>query len=562
MHNWTKCIVTTLLVAGCSPGGSVPERRVRQSTSVPSQPGNTPGGIVFGTSAGGGPCVEVVRPTSQFPRLTRAQYDNTVFDLLGVGGQPSQMLPPDSAGSVDQRAWEGYKAAAAAVAGQVMADPASRAKAIPCSPAGDGSACARQLIETVGRRAFRRPLTPAEIARFEMLHARRAELTPTGSFDDVAQLIIQAFLVSPSFLTRAEVAEVPAGQYIALSGYEIASRLSYMIWGTMPDEPLFAAAQAGTLSTPQGIMEHAQRLLADPRARATVRGFHESYLHMGDGTRWTNLQRDSALYPAFNPALVPLLAEETSRFVDHVVFDRKGSFADLITTPVAFVNAALAPLYGLNPANFGPQMTKVDLDPALRAGLLTRVGFLTAYALYNRPSPILRGAFIQKDVLCAPIGSPPPEAESTPLPPVGMTNRERTDAQTAAPLCAGCHHTLINPTGFAMEAYDAIGAIQTNEKDTRAPINSTAMVQVGASSTQVSGPVSLMKAIADAPEARHCYAKKWMQFAFAQPVNDQQACAVDTLAGRLGQAGYSVLDLVADLTQLQSFRYRALEVAP
>lgn len=277
-----------------------------------------------------------------------------------------------------------------------MADPAARAKAVPCAPAGDGSACARQLIETLGRRAFRRPLTGADMARFETLFTRRAELTPTGSFNDVAQLIIQAFLVSPSFLTRAEIAEVPAGQYLALNSYEIASRLSYMIWGSMPDEPLFAAAHACTLSTPQGIMEHARRLLADPKAHGTVRAFHESYLHMGDGTRWTSMQRDPALYPAFNPALIPLLSEETTRFVDHMVFDRRGSFADLITAPVAFVNAALAPMYGLNPANFGPQLTKVDLDPASRAGLLTRAGFLTAYALYNRSSPILRGAYIQK----------------------------------------------------------------------------------------------------------------------------------------------------------------------
>ena len=563
MPNWTKCVVASLLVAGCATGDEDSGPR-RNNKNIPVVSGGAPGAA--GPAAPGGvagACTEAVRPTSQLPRLTRVQYDNTVQDLLGVGGHPSAMLPPDSAGSVDKRAWDGYKAAAAAVAAQVIADPSARAKAIPCAPAGDGSACARQLIDGLGRRAFRRPMTPEDTARFDVLYARRAELTATGSFNDAAQLIIQAFLLSPSFLMRAEIAEAPAGQYFALSGYEIASRLSYMIWGTMPDEPLFAAAASGMLVTDKGILEHARRMLTDPRARATVRAFHETYLHMGDGTRWTNMQRDPALYPAFKPALIPLLSEETTRFVDYVVNDRRGTLSDLLTTPVAFVNAALAPLYGLNAASFGQQLTKVDLDPATRAGLLTRAGFLTAYALYNRPSPILRGAFIQKEVLCTPIGSPPPNAESTPLPTAGLaTNRERTDAQTSAPACAGCHHTFINPTGFAMEAYDAIGAIQTAERDTRAPINSASNVQIGSMTMPVTGPVSLMKAIAAAPETRQCYAKKWLEFAFAQPVTPQQSCTVSTLAERLGQSGYAIVDLMADLTQLQSFRYRALEVGP
>src|SRR5690606_27369467 len=142
-------------------------------------------------------CVPGVPGTTQLPRLTRAQYDNTVFDLLGVDSNPSTMLAPDSTGSVDQRAWDGYKLAASTVAEQVMADASLKAAAIPCTPEGDGAACATELIDTLGRRAFRRPLVEEERTRFAKLIERRAEITPTGSFDELAQLLIEVFLLSP-----------------------------------------------------------------------------------------------------------------------------------------------------------------------------------------------------------------------------------------------------------------------------------------------------------------------------------------------------------------------------
>jgi hypothetical protein len=203
----------------------------------------------------------------------------------------------------------------------------------------------------------------------------------------------------------------------------------------------------------------------------------------------------------------------------------------------------------------------VNLDPATRSGVFTRAGFLTAYALYNRPSAILRGAFLQKEVLCTELGSPPANAESTPLPTAGLaTNRERTDAQTASGECAGCHHNYINPTGFAMEAYDAIGAFQTTEKDTGAQITTVSTVPVGQTLVDVTGPVDLMKAIAASPEAKACYAKHWVEFAYERPLAEEDRCTVENMAAKLTQADYKVINLVADLTQSQSFRNRATEV--
>jgi hypothetical protein len=506
-------------------------------------------------------CSEGVPATSQLPRLTGAQYDATVFDLFGLASQPSQLLAPDSVGSVDQRAWNGYKAAAEAVSAQVMADPTARAKAIPCDPVANEAGCVKQMIETLGQRTFRRPLTAAEVTRFETIYSKRAEVTEAGTFDQVAELIVRSFLISPSFLTRAETTPATPGTSAALNGYEVASRLSFMLWGSMPDDALLAAAAGGALATPAGILEQANRLLADPKARTRVGSFHERYARMGTGTRWAAIQRDPGLYPLFAESMVPVLSDETRRIFDFITFEQRGTFSDLLTTPVAFVNKALAPIYGLDPAAYGDALTQVNLDPATRSGVFTRAGFLTAYALYNRPSAILRGAFLQKEVLCTELGSPPANAESTPLPTAGLaTNRERTDAQTASGECAGCHHNYINPTGFAMEAYDAIGAFQTTEKDTGAQITTVSTVPVGHTLVDVTGPVDLMKAIAASPEAKACYAKHWVEFAYERPLAEEDRCTVENMAAKLTQADYKVINLVADLTQSQSFRNRATEV--
>jgi hypothetical protein len=481
-----------------------------------------------------------------------------VYDLLGVEGS-SSMLAPDTE-SVDQRAWDGYTAAAKSIAAQVMADATARSRFVTCAPEGDGAACAAQIIQGFGQRAFRRPLADAEVARFTKLFTDRAAITASGSFDETAELILRAFLLSPTFLLRAETAELPVGQHLALSGYEVASRLSYMLLDTMPDSALFEAAAQNALSTPEQIRAQAVRLLEqDPRARNKVTAFHEHYMHKGPGTRWAEYQRDTDLFPAFGPELVSLLSQETDRFFDHIVFGG-GSFRDLVTSPVAFVNASLAPLYGLDPAQYGSDLVQVTLDAAARPGVFTRAGFLASHSLVNRPSPILRGAFLQKHVLCASVGSPPPGAEGTPLPEVSPTasNRERVSAQTASAECATCHHGIINPTGFALEGFDALGGHQATDPFSNAAVDTSASVIVGAKTVDVSGPAQLFEAIASSPEANLCYARSWVQAAYARALTSEDSCVAEALATKLTAGGYRILDLIADLTLAESFRHRAV----
>jgi hypothetical protein len=579
MNTWTRTLVVGVaLLAGCE--GSIGMNGTGAGASSGSGTGNTTGagtgtGNTVGTgsgnttgTAGSGVlpppvdptvCTPGVPATSQIPRLTRAEYDKTTRDLLGLDVQPSSMLAPDTLGSVDQRAWDGFKTAAASLASQVLSTPAAKAKVLPCTT--DNATCIQQFITAFGQKAFRRPLTTAEVARFQALYTNRATITPAGTFDQAVQLIIRAFLQSPSFLSRAEVSEAaPDGNSYALDSWEMASRLSYTLWGTMPDDMLFTAAQAGQLTTQAQVLQQAQRMLMDPKARAKVAEFHQMYALQGDATRWSEAAHDPALFPAFKTSMVPALTDEAKKFFDYITFDLKGTFQDLMTKPVAFVNKDLAPIYGLSAASYGTDLTMANLEPTQRAGVFTHAGFLASYSSYNRTSPILRGAFIEKQVLCRQIGAPPDGAVNTPLPATGSTNREMVTAQTSGGSCVGCHAPVVNPPGFALEAYDSIGTWQTTEKTGGAAIDSTADVAIGSKTVHVTGPVDLMTQIANSPEGQNCYAQRLVTFAYERSLTNQDVCTVQMLAGKMNTSGYNILALLTDLTQTQTFRYRAKEL--
>ena len=476
--------------------------------------------------------------------------------------QPSSMLAPDTLGSVDQRAWDGFKAAADSLAPQVLSNATAKAKVLPCTT--DNATCINQFVTAFGQKAFRRPLTTAEVSKFTALYTNRATLTPTGTFNDAVTLIIKAMLMSPSFITRAETSTAtPDGNSYALSSWEMASRLSYTLWGTMPDDMLFTAAQQNKLLAQTDILAQAQRMLQDTKARAKVAEFHAAYALQGDATRWSEAAHDPQLFPAFKTTMVPTLSSEAAKFFDYITFDLKGTFQDLITKPVAFVDKDLAPIYGLTSTSTTLQM--VNLDATQRAGVFTHAGFLASYSSYNRTSPILRGAFLEKQVLCRTIPAPPPDAAGTPLPAASAdlnTNRKQVAAQTevAGSACAGCHAPFVNPAGFALEAYDSIGQWQTTEKGTGAAIDSTADVAIGAQTAHVTGPVDFMAKIAASPEAQNCYAQRLVTFAYERTLTNQDVCTVQQLAGKMNTSGYNIISLLTDLTQTQSFRYRVKEL--
>jgi hypothetical protein len=510
------------------------------------------------------PCSAGIAPTSQVRRLTNEQYDRTVRDLVGVtalaefgNAAPSSLLAPDHSGNLTDADWEGYMLAGEAIAAQVMADAGLRSRFIGCTPTGDGSACLRDTVVAFGRRAFRRPLSDADIARFDAIIAAGAEITETGAAEEVAEVLLNTFLVSPSFIQRSELStEADADGNFPLSAHELAARLSYTLWGSMPDVILNRAADAGEITSLEQIRAQAERMLTEPRAREQVDAFHQDYLMMRGGAYWDDVQKDTSLYPLFTAGVASVLKQETLRFFDAVVFDEGGSFQDLFSSEIGFVNADTALLYGLDPAQFGAELEPVTLDPDQRPGFLTRVGFLSAFSHYESTAPILRGVFVTSRVLGIDLGADP----SAGLPPPAddfLTNRQQTEAVTSPPACAGCH-TYINPPGFVLEAYDTTGRWQTLDP-MGGPIDTTADVHIDGASVTVESPADLMSRLAASEDAQLAYVRRWIGHAYERPVHALDSCIEQELALELRDPEYSILSLLSDLTQSDSFRVRALE---
>lgn len=518
------------------------------------------GGSVEVGTGGSDPssCVPGVPESSQIPRLKNREYDNIVRDLLGVtdlaganGEPPSSLLNTDSLGPMNNYMWQAYLTAAEMIASEVMSGP-NRSKFIACDPATPG--CLTDTITTFGRRAFRRPLTSEEVARFEAL----GDTDPPGTAEEVAETTLLAFLVSPSFLQINELSEEKEGDHFKLTGHEVATRLSLMIWGSIPDDELNQAADDDALATKEQILAQAERMFAiREKAGPQIAEFHRNYLALNDEAgHWFKVRPDPELYPLYSLEADPAMQAEIDLFFEEVAYSG-GSFADLFLSNVGFVNQDTAALYGLDPGGYGPEMEKVELDQQQRPGFLTRLAFLSSHAHADSTSPILRGAFIAKNI----IGTdqeliPDPNALTTP-PPEGVftTEREYVTALTDKPACKGCHHVYVNPPGFVLEAFDAAGSWQTTDPRGGA-IDATADVVFGAETKTISTPLELMEEIAGRDFTRRSYTEKIVAAATGRLPNANDACLVDQLNLNLTTDGYSILDLFADITQAESFRLR------
>ncbi|WP_437569835.1 DUF1592 domain-containing protein [Sorangium sp. So ce542] len=508
-------------------------------------------------------CIPGLPATSQLPRLLNRQYDNTVRDLLGVtrvgaeGKRPSELLVGDFDGAMTPDAWRIYQDVAAAIAKDVMAGP-NKSKFISCDPAASG--CLTQTIQTFGRKAFRRPLTAEEVARFEKL----GQTTPPGTPDEVAETTLFAFLVSPSFLMLPELTTTPAssGEGIQLSSYEVATRLSYLLWGSAPDDALNAAADSDELQTKEQILAQAQRMIAvREKTGPLVSAFHRNWAQMdNDLAHWWKGDHDTDTYPLYDPAAKPSWQAELDAFFEEVAFSG-GSFKDVLLSNVAFVNKDNAELYGLDPEMYGTELTKVELDANERPGFLTRVGFLSSYSSYDATSPILRGAFIATYLLGVNPGPPLPGATMLTVDGQFDTQRAYVEALTKPESCKGCH-AVVNPPGFVMEGFDGIGKMQT--MDPRGGVIdasvTTNTIDFGDGNVkEITSPFELMQEIAQIQKAKQLYAQAWVSYAFGRLPNGKDKCVVDNLEVKLSESGYSVLDLMADLTQADSFRVRIRE---
>jgi len=369
--------------------------------------------------------------------------------------------------------------------------------------------------------------------------------------------VLFAFLAAPSFIMVPELSTIPEGTALKLSGHEVATRLSLMLWGSVPDEELDAAADQDSLATTDQIRAQAERMIAlRDKAAPQISAAHQYYLGSASGaTHWWIVDHDPTLFPNYTQNTKLALQGEVDAFFEDVAY-AGGSFQDIFLSNIAFVNQDNAAIYGLEPSDYGTELTPVELDATERPGIFTRAGFLSSYSSYDATNPVLRGAFFSRAVLGVDPGPPP--VGFSPPPPQGeySTRREQVEALTSAEAtCAACHN-LLNPSGFVLERFDAVGAWQNADR-MGGDIDGTADVTFADGSVRtISSPLELMQAAAADPVARHLYAEQLVAFFTGRQPNASDACLVDGIATRLAEDGYTMLDLVVDLTQADSFRLR------
>ncbi|HEU4406293.1 MAG TPA: DUF1592 domain-containing protein [Polyangiaceae bacterium] len=496
-------------------------------------------------------------------RLTRWEYNNTVRDLLGDGSRPADAFPADEEALGFSNNATALTTSSTLVQSYMLAAEGLAERAaerlgplLPCDPAGPaGDACGRQFVAAFGRRAFRRPLGDDEVEGFAGLFRGGA------GAGDGAKLVVEAMLQSPPFLYRIELAGAPAegAASVPLGPFELASRLSYFLWGTMPDDALFAAAESGRLAAREGVAAEARRMLADPKARELVGRFHEEWL---DYDRVLSLGRGKSAqyFPEWSPEYPPLMLEEARAFVGHVVFDEPaGDLTTLLTAPYTFVNAELAAFYGLEGAPAGEAFARVEGGG--RAGLLTLGALLAFHAHSDQTSPVHRGQMVRERLLCDPVPPPPPEFDTT-VPKVdeAPTARARFAAHSEQRACSGCHVKL-DPIGFGFEAFDGVGRPRQLEADGSAVDASGELTGTDVDGRFVGVP-ELAARLARSAQVRRCYVTQWFRFAQGRAEAEADRCSLESLREAFAASGGNVRELLVSMTQTDAFLFRPVGGRP
>jgi Protein of unknown function (DUF1592)/Protein of unknown function (DUF1588)/Protein of unknown function (DUF1585)/Protein of unknown function (DUF1595) len=530
---------------GLSPGGS-----------------GDPGGLGAPGSAGGpgGPgatassCGSVQAGPERIHRLTATEYTNTVRALLGnVALEPELDADKEPIATLDGvRKW--YNAADAAVPPTTAWLSAYGS----CKPDAD-AACAVTLYEAFAERAFRRPLNNDERT---WLAESWTKFPAAATVAQKLQTIVELILQAPQFLyVYSEGA--PSGAIGVLDGYERAERLAYFLWDAPPDQTLLAAASGGKLDTTVGMREQAERMLGDERAKPVLRSFLAKWLELDGATILPSLEqtpKDAKLYPGFDTVLRQSMRREIEMFMDYVMFEKDGSLDALFTGTRAYVNGPLAKIYGVTGPTTADDWSWVDLDPTKRAGMLTRAGFLAVHASQDVTSPIRRGVYMLKEVLCVDIPPPPANVDNSPIKVTagemagGVTTvRQATLKRTGNPTCAACH-VMINELGFAFEHYDAIGRWQETEVGTGGTIDATANLSHAGDGFDgpVDGALELSGKLAKSPAVAKCATKKWFEAALRRSPVALDACSVDTIQAKVAETS-SIRELLLAMVESDAF---------
>jgi hypothetical protein len=503
--------------------------------------------------AGSKPVAPVLR------RLTHSQYNNTVRDLLGDLSQPANQFPPEDfvngyrnqyeAQSLSPMLFEAYSAAAEKLARGVFRR-GSHEHVIPCKPS---RACSGEFVRSFGLRAFRRPLSAKEEARYEAI--MRGE----KDFLKGAQTVIEAMLQSPNFLFWLD--ETPDA---ALKPYAAASRVSYSLWNTTPDAALLDSAARGELNTPEELARVARRMLDNPRAKEGLDDFTAQWLRFD---RVLMSGRDRRLYPRFSRQTALAMTEETRHFVGGLVWNDR-DFTEIFTADYGYVNAELAEIYGVTAPSKEFERVTFPVGSE-RAGVLGQAFFLTLTSNPADTSPTARGLFVREHFLCQHVADPPPGV-STNLPPLSdakpQTNRQRLAVHVSDKSCAACHN-VIDPIGFGFEKFDAIGARREKAKLVFYPLDrkskeppktlelelDTTGSVAGIADSKFSSPAELGRVLARTPECHECVVKQYFRYVAGRPETNADRPLIQKVFDDFRTSKFRFKDLMVSMMVAREF---------
>jgi hypothetical protein len=489
-------------------------------------------------------------------RLNRAEYNNTIRDLVGVDFHPADDFPADDTGygfdnigdvlTLSPMLLEKYLAAAETILNSAFTNDAIRGGIFVCDPqTGNTNQCFRAILGRFAQRAYRRPVQADEIERLIQL----AEMTMANGadFQTSVKTALEAVLISPRFLFRGELPSQAAAQQKphTIDEYALASRLSYFLWSSMPDEELFGLASKNQLR--RHLDEQVRRMLRDPKSKALVENFSGQWLQTRNLKQVTP---DAKLFPAFDDELRDDMARETELFFENVAREDR-SILDFLDGDYTFVNERLARLYGLKGVS-GPEFRRVSLKGTARGGVLTQGSVLTVTSNPTRTSPVKRGKWVLENLLAQPPPPPPPGvpplaegADDTAL----ASLRQRMERHRSDPHCASCHEQM-DPLGFSLENFDAIGAWR--EQDGSFPIDAAGQLPSG---EHFSGAPQLRQMLMKEKRSQfvRCLTEKMLTYALGRGLEYYDRCAVERITSALPGQGYRFSALVLGIVKSVPF---------
>jgi hypothetical protein len=488
--------------------------------------------------------------------LTRQEYQNTVNDLLNLSASIIYQLPEENRvdgfdNNVATNQVTGNRLEAFLNQGETLAAQAvqqSWSKLVPCG--SQDTACARQFIQSFGKKAYRRPLTTAEVDDYASLFAQ-------GVFKDNVQGTVWRMLTSPHFLYRSELGAQQSDGTYQLDSYEVASALSYLLLGSMPDDQLFSAADQNQLATDQQRLSQASRLLALPRSRQQVGHFVGQWLL--SSSPYTLPDKDSSVYPRFNADVKAAMSQEMIDFFNHVALDSTQGFEELFTANYVMANKTLADYYGLSgPTGSAFQATPVN--DGTRTGIMTLGAVLSRYANSNESHPFKRGGFLYKRLLCHDL--PPPANMGLLVAPQqnpNTTTRERFAFHSnSAASCKSCHQFLDSP-GFGFENYDGAGQYRGAENGQTIDPSGTILGMETFSNTEsatFSDLPNLSRMVSNSPAAAQCIARQYYRYTTGRREQTEDSCALNNFITTYTNNGKNLQSMLLGIVNAPSFTVR------